>query len=102
MCLSLEECGERELFLATSGIFSPAIGNSNEGEERATAGDVARGTTGEVGNGVYGVGWDCESAYSSPSGATAFKVLADLRERGMVGEIWRHTESVFERVAGGK
>jgi hypothetical protein len=54
---------------------------------------VARGTTGEVGSGVYSICWDGASA--SP---TVEKLLAGYRDKGMVEEIWRHTESEFKRI----
>ena len=113
MCVPLEECGERQLYLATSAKFPPAKiseGDAGRGEcatsvplmMKEGGGDVvvARGTTGEIGGGVYSAGWDCESALSSPS-TGPWKVLAGLREKGMVSEIWRDVESVFRRVAGG-
>lgn len=92
--VSIEESGERHLYLATSAKFPP-----KEGERTAVRlGDgveVALGTTGEMGTGVYSVGEDCESASKE-----VVELLAGLREQGMVEEVWRHTEGVFKRVSG--
>ena len=95
ICVPVEECGERQLYLATSAQFPPAK-DSSEREFAVPLGDgveVARGTTGKAGSGVYSVTWDGESA--SPA---VEKLLASLRDDGMVDEIWRHTESEFERI----
>ena len=92
ICVPIEESGERHLYLATSAKYPPGRGKSDavrlgEGVE------VAQGTTGETGSGVYSVGWDCESASQ-----TVQNLLAELREKGMVEEIWRHTEKEFQRI----
>jgi hypothetical protein len=92
MFVPLEECGERHLFLATSGRFRAAEGGCNgvmvgEGDE------VAVGTSGVRGSGMYSVRPDCESA-----SAEVLELLAGLKEKGMVDEIWRHTEGEFTRV----
>ena len=55
--------------------------------------DLARGTTGKVGSGVYSVEWDGESASTAVE-----KLLAGYRSERMVEEIWRHAESIFDRV----
>lgn len=47
----------------------------------------------EIGSGVYSVGWDCESASSAVR-----DLLAELREKGMVEEVWQHTEGEFKRI----
>lgn len=88
--VSLDESGERHLYLATSARFPPV-----RGEEVSLGGaiTVALGTTGEIGSGVYSVGSDCESA----SGAVQ-ELLTGLRENGMVEEVWRHTEGEFRRI----
>ena len=96
ICVPLEECGERQLYLATSARYPPASvgGEGGSGVPLGDGIDVARGTTGEIGNGIYSVGWDGTSA--SP---TVQKLLAGYRDRGMVEEVWRHTESEFDRIA---
>ena len=95
VCVPIEECGERQLFLATSARYPPAsVGNvGDSGVSRGDGIDVARGTTGETGSGVYSVLWDGTSAPP-----TVQKVLAGYREEGMVEEIGRHTEGEFNRI----
>lgn len=95
ICVPLEECGERQLYLATSARYPAASGGSDGGSGVALGDgvDVARGTTGEIGSGIYSVDWDGTSA--SP---TVEKLLAGYRDKSMVEEIWRHTESEFERI----
>ena len=92
VCVPIKESGERHLYLATSARF-PAASGSASGVPLGEGVEVARGMTGEVGNGVYSVGWDCESA--SPA---VQKLLAGLREKGTVEAVWRHTESEFRRI----
>jgi hypothetical protein len=92
ICVPIEESGERHLYLATSGKFQPASGK-NAGIQLGYGVEAAVGTTGEIGSGVYSVGWDCESA--SPA---VRELLAGLREKGMVDEIWRHTEGEYKRI----
>lgn len=95
ICVPIEECGERHLYLATSARFPPArVGDDGgSGVPLVDGVDLARGTTGEVGNGMYSVGWDGTSA--SPE---VEKLLAGYRDKGIVQEIWRHTESEFNRI----
>lgn len=88
----LDESGERHLYLATSARFPPVRG----GSAAVRLGDgvgIAVGTTGEIGSGVYSVGRDCESASHAVR-----ELLAGLREKGMVEEVWRHTEGEFKRI----
>ncbi|KIM96715.1 hypothetical protein OIDMADRAFT_131744, partial [Oidiodendron maius Zn] len=89
----IEECGKRHLYLATSARYPPG-----EGESTAVRlGDnveVATGSNGEVGSGVYSVGSNCESASSEVR-----ELLAGLREKGMVEDVWRHTELEFKRIS---
>jgi len=88
----LEECGERHVFLATSARF-PAKEGGSDGVKVGEGEEVAVGTNGERGSGMYGIGPDCESA-----SVEVRALLAGLRERGMVDAVWRHTQEEFERV----
>ena len=92
ICVPVEESGERHLYLATSARFPPVRGGSAAVRLGAGVG-VALGTTGETGSGVYSVGWDCES-----TSRAVRELLAGLREKGMVEEVWRHTEGEFNRI----
>ena len=93
----IEECGERQLYVATSARYPPASVGSDGGAgvPLGDETDVARRTTGEIGNGTYSVKSDGESA--SPA---VQKLLTGYRDRGMVEEVWRHTESEFDRITG--
>ncbi|KAI1365592.1 NAD(P)-binding protein [Xylaria arbuscula] len=88
----IEECGERHLFLATSAKFPPASGK-DAGVSLEDGGEVAVGTSGVVGSGVYSVGVDCESA--SPA---VLEILRGMRGRGLVQEVYRHTQEEFLRI----
>ncbi|KAL3419041.1 short-chain dehydrogenase reductase [Phlyctema vagabunda] len=88
----LDECGERHVYLATSARFPPSSGASNAVPLKD--GDTAAlGATGEIGSGVYSIASDCESASS-----TVMELLSELRRKGMVEEVWRHTENEFKRI----
>ena len=92
ICVPIEECGERHLYLATSSRYPPVWGEC----PAVCLGDgieVAEGNTGEVGSGVYSILWDCDS-----SSLAVKKLLAKYRDKGMVEELWRHTGSEFNRI----
>lgn len=88
----LDECGERQLYMATSARY-PALKGQCNGVRLGDGIEVAVGSVGDVGSGMYSVGSDCES---SPSAVR--QLLAGLRGRGIVEEIWRHTEEEFNRI----
>lgn len=88
----LGESGERHCYLATSARF-PAREGGADGVGIGQGNEVAVGTSGELGTGMYSVGKDCESA-----GVEVRELLAGLREEGMVDEIWRHTQEEFKRI----
>jgi len=88
----IDECGERQLYLATSARF-PALKDTSKAVQLGDGVEVALGTNGKAGSGVYSVKWDCESASSE-----VHKLLAGLREQGMVKKVGEHTESEFQRI----
>jgi hypothetical protein len=88
----LEESGERHLYLATTARF-PAKEEGCDGVKVGKGDEIAVGTNGERGSGMYSVGSDCESA-----SVEVRKLLAGLRGKGMVDEVWRHTQDEFKRV----
>jgi len=93
-----EECGERHLFLATSARYASRSTEEKgkgdgDGVQVGNGVDVARGTDGELGSGVYSVGWDGESAVPKVE-----KLLAGLRKEGMVEKVWEHTLGEFKRI----
>ena len=89
-----QESGERHLFLATSARY-PAGTSVNAASRVPLTGEVtvARGTSGEIGSGVYSVDWDGES-----SGTKVEKLLAEFRKEGMVEKVWNHIEGEFKRI----
>ena len=91
----IEECGERQLYLATSARYPPkSVGrDGGSGVPLGDGVDVARGTTGEVGSGLYSIKWDGTSM--SPK---VQKLLAGYRDEGMVEKIKEHTEGEFNRI----
>lgn len=95
ICVPIEESGERHLYLATSARYPSAIVGSDgaSGVPLGDGIDVARGVTGDIGSGLYSVGWDGTSA-----SLTVQKLLAGYRDEGMVEKIRRHTESEFDRI----
>ena len=93
MLFRSEECGERHLYLVTSARYPPREAESTA-VRLGDSVEVAIGSNGEVGSGVYSVGSDCESASSEVR-----ELLAGLREKGMVEDVWRHTELEFERIS---
>ena len=95
ICVPIEECGERQLYLATSARYPPASVGS-DGSSGVALGrgvEVAEGTTGEIGSGVYSIKWD--GTIASPA---VQKLLASYRDEAMVEDIARHTKSEFDRV----
>ena len=97
ICVPIEEAGERGVFAATSARYKARNGGEGDADMEVGEGDiVAIGTNGEVGSGVYAVGWDGEIA-----GQRSRKILAELRESGAVEAIARHTQSEFRRIEKG-
>ncbi|KAI0508473.1 NAD(P)-binding protein [Xylaria bambusicola] len=88
----IDECGQRHLFLTTSARFPPANG-ADMGVPLEDGLEIAVGTSGAVGSGVYSVGVDCESA--SPA---VLAILKGMRERGLVDEVRLHTQDEFRRI----
>ncbi|KAH6665106.1 hypothetical protein B0J14DRAFT_620890 [Halenospora varia] len=93
ICVPIDESGERHLYLATSARF-PTSNGASDGNGVETKIGTCKGTTGEDGSGVYSVGQDCEAA--SPA---RMKLLAGLRRKGMMEEVWAHVQGEFDRIA---
>lgn len=88
--MPVEESGDRHVFMATSAKFPEKNGGSGVSLEDC---DVAIGTDGEVGSGMYSVGMDCESTFPEVR-----ELLAGLRGKGVVEEVRSHTIAEFERI----
>lgn len=94
VCVPVEESGQRHLYLATSGMYPPAeSGSTTITLEREGEVEVARGTNGQIGSGMYSIGKYCESA--SPA---VLNLLAGLRNNGMVDKVWEHYSSEIRRI----
>ena len=87
---SIEESGERHLYIATSRAY-PANSGMEMGAELG-AETVKKGSTGVIG-GAYLIGADCEVRANE-------KVLAELRQKGAGQKIWDHLMSTFRMVRG--
>lgn len=90
----IDECAERHLFVATSGQFPAARGESGLAPLQSETA-VAVGSNGKIGAGVYSVDQKGESGAE-----TVLEILAGLRENGMVEKVWAHTQGEFERIKG--
>lgn len=90
--VSIQDTGERHVFLATSGAYK-----AKEGEELGVplleGLDVKQGIDGIVGGGVYSLDLNGESASLKVE-----KVVADLREKGVNGLIQKHTLGEIDRI----
>ncbi|KLP02646.1 uncharacterized protein FFB20_00495 [Fusarium fujikuroi] len=89
--LPKEECGERHAWLCLTGRYPDKEGSENGIKE----GEVAVGTDGKRGSGVYSVDWDGESA----SGEVV-KLLDGFKEEGLVEKVWKDQEKEFIRITG--
>ncbi|KAI9806453.1 MAG: hypothetical protein M1833_003640 [Piccolia ochrophora] len=93
-----QECGERQLFLATSAKYpagESAGRDASSGVPLAGGVSVARGNSGEDGSGVYSTRSDGGSA-----GPKVEELLAQLRKEGVLEKVWEHTEGEFVRITG--
>ncbi|KAL8720571.1 MAG: hypothetical protein Q9225_002590 [Loekoesia sp. 1 TL-2023] len=94
LAISNRECGERQVFLATSARY-PSQDTAASGVPLAGGMAVARGTNGDDGSGVYSVDWDGRS-----SGAKVGVLLGKLRQQNLVDRVWEHTTEEFSRITG--
>jgi hypothetical protein len=90
--IPLEECGERQVFLATSKKYRPRNGNASGVAMEEL--DISKGTDGVVGSGIYSVNWD-----GKEGNETAMAVLQGLRQKGVKEIVWSHIASEFDRIA---
>ncbi|KGO41079.1 Short-chain dehydrogenase/reductase SDR [Penicillium expansum] len=98
--IPIRESGERHLFFATSAKYPPrallnATAEASSGVPLSEGVEVASGTDGKVGSGVYSIHWSGEHA-----GPKVVKLLAGLREQGMAQKVWQHTVGEFDRITG--
>lgn len=92
----IQESGERHLFLATSARYPAGMsGDATSGVPMTGGVELARGTNGKSGSGVYSVDQDGESA-----GPKMEELLTKLRKEGVVEKMWKDTEEQFKRITG--
>ncbi|KAI0382114.1 putative short-chain dehydrogenases/reductase [Hypomontagnella monticulosa] len=91
-----DECGERQLFLATSARY---VSRENTADTAGVALNgtlsVARGTDGETGSGMYSLDMRGESASRNVE-----KLLARFREDGTAEKVWDHIMGDSKRITG--
>ncbi|KAF4632513.1 hypothetical protein G7Y89_g5616 [Cudoniella acicularis] len=91
-----EECGERQLFQATSARYPAGTGGKpTSGVPVATGIELVRGTNGEISSGVYSLDKDGESTDPKVG-----ELLANLRKEHVGEKAWKHTEEEFQRITG--
>jgi hypothetical protein len=89
--IPIRESGERHLFFATSAKYPPrarsdTAAEASSGVPLSEGVEVASGTDGKIGSGVYSIHWSGEHA-----GPKVVELLAGLREQGMAQKVWKHT-----------
>ncbi|CAI6091650.1 unnamed protein product [Clonostachys chloroleuca] len=92
--ISPEETGERHTFLCVSAQFPPKDGGDALGVPLEGQLEVAKGSDGSQGSGVYIV--DERSEVCSNS----FNGLAKYRDEGAVDKVWQGLDAEFKRIIG--
>jgi hypothetical protein len=93
--VSADETGDRQVYLASSGIYPPA--KPADGAPLAAGVpfpknlSVSKGSNGCVGSGAYLVNWNGDISGKE-------KILSGYREQGVGKTIWEYTMEVFKRV----
>lgn len=92
-----DECGERHVFTATSAVYARKTGGTEVlGVPLVGNLEVARGTDGHLGSGVYSVD-NRKSEVASPK---VEQVLAQYRGDGTAQKVWDYVMTDFERITG--
>ena len=95
---SLEECGERVLFLADGRRFPAAGGSVGDGQGEKGKGpevSVARGTDGKLGSGSYATDINGEEVKNE-------KKYVGVRDNGYGEIMLKHTRRAFEVIGNGE
>ena len=97
LCISVKECGERNLFHSTSALY-PGAKTSDAGTLHLTPVSygalVACGIEGTKGSGVYNVDWNGEIIKRCES------VFRKWRQQGLQEQVWEHTMDAFRATEG--
>lgn len=86
--IPIEETGERQLDIATSAGHDGA-----NGIPLGPGVQIAVGTDGKLGGGVYSIDYEGEGTNQKVQ-----SVLEDLVNDGTAEKVWSHTEEVFKRI----
>jgi hypothetical protein len=97
--IPLEECGDRMLFLALSGRYTPkrfTAGTDTAPESERVLSlpkgmEIALGSDGEIGSGCYCTWWTCDIVKD-------LSALARQRSLGARELIWEHTTAVLRDI----
>ena len=96
ICVPIKECGERHLYLATSARYPSGDSlYAANGVPLADGDVIAAGTDGRCGSGVYSIDPTGES-----SGVKVQQLLAQLRQEGMVQQVWSEMDMQYQRITG--
>jgi hypothetical protein len=93
----IDETGQRQLFIATSGLYPPADSTQITPNTFSTGIPISKGSTvsvgsnGKVGSGAYLVNWDGNITGNQ-------SLLSQYREQGFGKTVWDHTNGIFARV----
>jgi hypothetical protein len=90
--VSADDTGERQLFIATSGIYTPLKPGKtkfSEGVARVGGMEVAEGTDGVKGSGGYLGNW-------TGGPAKRKMILEEYREKGVGEVVWEHTMGILK------
>ncbi|KAK4041131.1 hypothetical protein C8A01DRAFT_34864 [Parachaetomium inaequale] len=90
-----EEAGERHLFFATSARFPGGRGSGAAGVPLPDGVEVARGTDGKSGSGVYSITNHAERAPPAVE-----RLLEQMRKDGTAEKVWADVEGEFVRITG--
>ena len=98
LCISVQECGERNLFHSTSAMYPGAHSSASAASHLTpvpVGSHVVTGVDGKVGSGVYCVDWNGEIINRCES------VFRTWREKGMNKKVWEHTMVAFKTIENG-
>jgi hypothetical protein len=95
ICVPNEESGERHLFVGTSGRY-PAKKADAKTIERLQGVEVATGTDGKKGSGVY----DEDEWQGQSYQAKTEDVLEPMRKDSGVQRVWEHTLGEWRKITG--
>ncbi|KAF7165179.1 hypothetical protein CNMCM5623_009445 [Aspergillus felis] len=88
--ISEQESGEWQVFLSTSPSF-PAKGSAGPDAATERGIKITQASTGEVGGGFYILKYNGQDV-------TNKSLMAQLREKGFLDIVWKHTLDTFDRI----